>query len=79
MLSFKLVLSVSSSVSDEPTQKILKVTLFGRSSLSGQNAPGPRPKGRIWNLRSTTAGMIAAAGILVSSQYVTFPLFELTN
>jgi len=44
--------------------KILKVTLFGRSSLSGQNAPGPRPKGRIWELRSTTAGMIAAAGIL---------------
>ncbi|KAG8221459.1 hypothetical protein J3R82DRAFT_1665 [Butyriboletus roseoflavus] len=44
--------------------KILKVVLFGKSSLSGQNAPGPRPKGQIWELQSTTARMIAAAGIL---------------
>ncbi|KAF8142113.1 hypothetical protein EV363DRAFT_1151293 [Boletus edulis] len=50
--------------------KILKVTLFGRSSLLGQKAPGPRPKGRIWELRSTTAGMIAAAAILVRYLYI---------
>ncbi|KAG8221793.1 hypothetical protein J3R82DRAFT_2121 [Butyriboletus roseoflavus] len=60
-------------------QKILKVMLFGKSSLSGQNTSGPRPKGQIWELWSTTAGMIAAAGILVHSQLLTIPLFQLTN
>ncbi|KAG9310468.1 hypothetical protein JVU11DRAFT_9612 [Chiua virens] len=44
--------------------KILKVALFGKSSLSHSHAPGPKTKAKIWELRHTTAGMIAAAAIV---------------
>ncbi|KAF8546502.1 hypothetical protein OG21DRAFT_1491147 [Imleria badia] len=43
--------------------KILKVCLFGRASLSGKHTSGPQTKARIWELRVTTPGMIAAAAV----------------
>ncbi|KIK81528.1 hypothetical protein PAXRUDRAFT_15198 [Paxillus rubicundulus Ve08.2h10] len=44
--------------------KILKVALFGKASLSGVHAPGPKTKGQIWELCSTSAGMVAAAAVM---------------
>jgi hypothetical protein len=50
--------------------KILKVCLFGRASLSGNHAPGPKTKARIWELQSTSPGMIAASAVLVSFSFL---------
>ncbi|KAF8834125.1 hypothetical protein BDN67DRAFT_985543 [Paxillus ammoniavirescens] len=44
--------------------RVLRVSLFGRSSIDGAHAPGPEPKGKIWELRHTSAGMIAAVAIV---------------
>ncbi|KAF8547156.1 hypothetical protein OG21DRAFT_1490468 [Imleria badia] len=44
--------------------KILKVALFGKLSLSQSYAPGPKTKGKIWELRHTTPGMIAAVAVV---------------
>ncbi|KIK75657.1 hypothetical protein PAXRUDRAFT_18805 [Paxillus rubicundulus Ve08.2h10] len=37
---------------------------FYKSSIDGAQAPGPKPKGRIWELRSTTAGMVSGAAVM---------------
>ncbi|KAI5982865.1 hypothetical protein EDD15DRAFT_2377080 [Pisolithus albus] len=44
--------------------QVLRVAFFGKSSLAGGNAPGPKPKAKLWNLRSTTAGMVAGAAVV---------------
>ena len=46
--------------------QILKVVLFGPSSLSGKKSSGPRPYGVRWGLQEVTPGMIAFAAIIVS-------------
>ncbi|KAF9230169.1 hypothetical protein BU15DRAFT_83960 [Melanogaster broomeanus] len=43
--------------------QVLRVSLFGKSSIDGAHAPGPKPKGKIWELRNTSVGMIAAAAV----------------
>ncbi|KAG1899029.1 uncharacterized protein F5891DRAFT_1190207 [Suillus fuscotomentosus] len=44
--------------------RVLKVALFGKSSLSATYAPAPKTKGKLWQLRNTTPGMIAAAAVV---------------
>ena len=53
--------------------QILKVMLFGPSSLSEKKSSGPKPNGVQWRLQEATPGMIALATIIVS----TSPLFIL--
>ncbi|KAG2153245.1 hypothetical protein DEU56DRAFT_955177 [Suillus clintonianus] len=43
---------------------ILKVSLFGRSSLAANAPPTPKTKAKIWELRTITPGLIAAAAIV---------------
>ncbi|KAG1888188.1 hypothetical protein F4604DRAFT_1916112 [Suillus subluteus] len=43
--------------------KILKVSIHGKTSLSS-NVQSSKTKAKIWNLRATTPGMIAAAAIV---------------
>ncbi|KAG1809479.1 hypothetical protein EV424DRAFT_1349981, partial [Suillus variegatus] len=43
---------------------ILKVSLFGRSSLAANAVPTPKTKAKIWELRAVTPGLIAAAAIV---------------
>ncbi|KAI6011649.1 hypothetical protein EDC04DRAFT_2905356 [Pisolithus marmoratus] len=45
--------------------QVLRVTFFGKSSLAGCNAPGLKPKAKLWSLWSTTAGMVGGAAIVV--------------
>ncbi|KIM53024.1 hypothetical protein SCLCIDRAFT_139885, partial [Scleroderma citrinum Foug A] len=51
---------------------VLGVALFGKSFLSKSYAPGPKTKGKLWELRHTTPGMVAAAAVVVS-----FPAFRI--
>ncbi|KAG1894662.1 uncharacterized protein F5891DRAFT_1175948 [Suillus fuscotomentosus] len=44
--------------------RVLKVALFGKSSLSATYAPAPKTKGKLWQLWNTTPGMIAAAAVV---------------
>ncbi|KAG2155309.1 uncharacterized protein EDB93DRAFT_1247794 [Suillus bovinus] len=44
--------------------RVLKVALFGKSSLSATYAPAPKTKAKLWQLQNTTPGMIAAAAVL---------------
>ncbi|KAG1898709.1 uncharacterized protein F5891DRAFT_1190494 [Suillus fuscotomentosus] len=44
--------------------RVLKVALFGKSSLSATYALAPKTKGKLWQLRNTTPGMIAAAAVV---------------
>ncbi|KAG1841301.1 hypothetical protein DFJ58DRAFT_732476 [Suillus subalutaceus] len=46
------------------TLKILKASLFGRSSLAANAPPTPKTKAKIWELRCVTPGLIAAAAIV---------------
>ncbi|KAG2036683.1 hypothetical protein BDR03DRAFT_1011430 [Suillus americanus] len=43
---------------------ILKVSLFGRSSLAANAPPTPKTKSKIWALHTITPGLIAAAAIV---------------
>ncbi|KAG2159183.1 uncharacterized protein EDB93DRAFT_1245736 [Suillus bovinus] len=43
---------------------ILKVSLFGRSSLAANAVPTPKTKAKIWELCAVTPGLIAAAAIV---------------
>jgi len=55
--------------------QILKVILFGPSSLaeSGKKPPGPKPKGIQWGIQEATPGMIALAAIIVSMSQLLIP------
>ncbi|KAG1835088.1 hypothetical protein EV424DRAFT_1531668 [Suillus variegatus] len=44
--------------------QVLKVSLFGKSSLAATGAASLRTKAKIWKLRATTPGMIAAAAVV---------------
>ncbi|KAG1859329.1 hypothetical protein DFJ58DRAFT_726356 [Suillus subalutaceus] len=44
--------------------QVLKVSLFGKSSLAATGAASSRMKAKIWKLRATTPGMIAAAAVV---------------
>ncbi|KAG1883636.1 hypothetical protein F4604DRAFT_1920146 [Suillus subluteus] len=44
--------------------QVLKVSLFGKSSLAATGAASSRTKAKIWKLRATTPGMIAAAAVV---------------
>ncbi|KAH7917411.1 hypothetical protein BV22DRAFT_1135425, partial [Leucogyrophana mollusca] len=44
--------------------KVLKVALFGKTALAKVSAPHPKVKATLWDLRSTTAGMISAAAVI---------------
>ncbi|KAI6026052.1 hypothetical protein EDC04DRAFT_2606150 [Pisolithus marmoratus] len=40
------------------------LAFFGKSSLAGCNAPGPKPKAKLWSLQSTRARMVAGAAVM---------------
>ncbi|KAG1775240.1 hypothetical protein EV702DRAFT_1199561 [Suillus placidus] len=44
--------------------RVLKIALFGKSSLSTTYAPAPKTKGKLWQLQNTTPDMIAAAAVV---------------
>ncbi|KAF9232811.1 hypothetical protein BU15DRAFT_67128 [Melanogaster broomeanus] len=44
--------------------KVLKAAFFGKSSLGGTQAPGPKAKAKLWGWRDTSPGMIAAAAVI---------------
>ncbi|KAF9245418.1 hypothetical protein BU15DRAFT_59014 [Melanogaster broomeanus] len=44
--------------------KVLKAAFFGKSSLGGTRAPGPKVKAKLWGWRDTSPGMLAAAAII---------------
>ncbi|KAG1825050.1 hypothetical protein DFJ58DRAFT_849656 [Suillus subalutaceus] len=44
--------------------QVLKVSLFGKSSLAPTGAASSRTKAKIWKLRAITPGMIAAAAVV---------------
>ncbi|KAG1901608.1 uncharacterized protein F5891DRAFT_1187479 [Suillus fuscotomentosus] len=44
--------------------RVLKVALFGKSSLSATYAPALKTKAKLWQLQNTTLGMIAAAAVV---------------
>ncbi|KAG2350216.1 hypothetical protein BDR05DRAFT_942722 [Suillus weaverae] len=48
---------------------VLKVALFRKSSLSTTHAPAPKTKGKLWQLRNTILGMIAAAAVVATRIY----------
>ncbi|KAG1769123.1 hypothetical protein EV702DRAFT_1049792 [Suillus placidus] len=43
---------------------VLKASLFGRSSLAANAPPTPKTKAKIWELRTVTPGLIAAAAVV---------------
>ncbi|KIK92052.1 hypothetical protein PAXRUDRAFT_148144, partial [Paxillus rubicundulus Ve08.2h10] len=45
---------------------VLKVSLFGKASLSSSFVPALKVKAKIWELRETSARMVAAAAIVIS-------------
>ncbi|KAG1776117.1 hypothetical protein EV702DRAFT_1198729 [Suillus placidus] len=45
---------------------VLKASLFGRSSLAANAPPTPKTKAKIWELRTVTPGLIAAAAAVVA-------------
>ncbi|KAG1835881.1 hypothetical protein DFJ58DRAFT_735395 [Suillus subalutaceus] len=45
--------------------QVLKVLLFGKSSLAATGAASSRTKAKIWKLRATISGMIAAAAVAI--------------
>ena len=48
-------------------EQALHAAFFGKSSVGGgSKAPGPKCKAKLWGLRDTSAGMIAAAAVMVS-------------
>ncbi|KAI6168762.1 hypothetical protein EDD17DRAFT_1750352 [Pisolithus thermaeus] len=44
---------------------VLQEAFFRKSSLAGGNALGLKPKAKLWNLWSTTAGMVVGTAIMV--------------